>query len=68
MFDTKPTRRDWLVFLFMLILVPLAGEPKIHPFTGDFANFRVSFGSPVFLLFLLTMLLPMNISGSPATR
>ena len=53
MFDTKPTRRDWLVFLFMLILVPLAGEPKIHPFTGDFANFRVSFGSPVFLLFLL---------------
>ena len=48
-----PSRRDWLIFFFMLILVPLAGEPKIHPFTGDFAAFRVSFGSPVFLLFLL---------------
>ena len=47
------TRQDWLVFLFMLILVPLAGEPKFHPFNGDFASFRVSFGSPIFLLFLL---------------
>ena len=50
---TKLTRQDWLVFLFMLLLVPLAGEPKFHPFSGDFATFRVSFGSPVFLLFLL---------------
>ena len=49
----KPTRQDWLVLLFMIILVPLAGEPKMHPFSGDFANFRVSFGSPVFLLFLI---------------
>ena len=49
----RPTRQDWLVFLFMLILVPLAGEPKMHPFSGDFAHFRVSFGSPVFLLFLI---------------
>ena len=48
-----PSRRDWLIFFFMLIMVPLAGEPKIHPFTGDFESFRVSFGSPVFLLFLL---------------
>ncbi len=48
------TRRDWLKLLFMLVLVPLAGEPQIHPFAGtDFASFRVSFGSPVFLLFLL---------------
>ena len=53
MFLNHPSRHDWLVFLFMLILVPLAGEPKFHPFTGDFANFRVSFASPVFLLFLL---------------
>jgi len=53
MFRYPPTRRDWFVFLFMLFLVPLAGEPKVHPFTGDFASFRVSFGSPVFLLFLL---------------
>lgn len=51
--DGKPTRQDWLVLLFMIILVPLAGEPKMHPFSGDFANFRVSFGSPVFLLFLI---------------
>lgn len=42
-----------LVFCLMLILVPLAGEPKIHPFGGDLSTFRVSFGSPVFLLFLL---------------
>lgn len=41
------------IFLLMLILVPLAGEPKIHPFSGDLSSFRVSFGSPVFLLFLL---------------
>lgn len=51
--NSKPTRQDWLVFLFMIILVPLAGEPKMHPFSGDFANFRVSFGSPVFLIFLI---------------
>ena len=51
--ETKPSKQDWLVFLFMLLLVPLAGEPKFHPFDGDFASFRVSFGSPVFLLFLL---------------
>jgi len=51
--NSKPNRQDWLVLLFMVILVPLAGEPKMHPFSGDFANFRVSFGSPVFLLFLL---------------
>ena len=53
MFNHKPLRQDWFLFVFMLILVPIAGEPKIHPFTGDFENFRVSFGSPVFLLFLL---------------
>lgn len=37
----------------MLLLVPLAGEPKIQPFDGALDNFRVSFGSPVFLCFLL---------------
>ena len=51
--NANPTRQDWLVLLFMMILVPLAGEPKMHPFSGDFASFRVSFGSPVFLLFLI---------------
>ena len=46
-------RRDMWIFILMLILVPLAGEPKFHPFGGDFDSFRVSFGSPIFLLFLL---------------
>lgn len=41
------------IFLLMLVLVPLAGEPKIHPFSGELSSFRVSFGSPIFLLFLL---------------
>ena len=45
--------RDLLLFLLMLILVPLAGEPKFHPFGGEFNSFRVSLGSPIFLLFLL---------------
>ena len=31
--QNKRTRQDWLVFLFMLMLVPLAGEPKFHPVT-----------------------------------
>lgn len=46
-------RRNLIVFTLMLLLVPLAGEPKIHPFSGELASFRVSFGSPLFLLFLL---------------
>jgi two-component system sensor histidine kinase YcbA len=37
----------------MLILVPIAGEVKFHPFAGGFAYFQVSLGSPIFLLFLL---------------
>jgi len=45
--------RNLIIFLLMLILVPLAGEPKIHPFSGELSDFRVSFGSPIFLLFLL---------------
>lgn len=49
----KISRREWLLFFLMLFTVPLAGEPKFHPFDGSFASFRVSFGSPVFLLFLL---------------
>lgn len=53
MFAHSPAKHDWFVFLLMLLLVPLAGEPKIHPFSGDFSSFRVSFGSPIFLLFLL---------------
>ena len=56
--------RELFIFICMLIIVPLAGEPQIHPFGGDFQNFRVSFGSPLFLLFLLWLRrVPMLISG-----
>lgn len=55
---------DRTVFLLMLIFVPLAGEPKFHPFDGNFSTFQVSFGSPVFLLFLLWLRnFPMPICG-----
>ena len=47
------TSYDYFIFTLMLLLVPIAGEPQIHPFSDDFIAFRVSFGSPVFLLFLL---------------
>lgn len=47
--------RNLVLFIFMLLLVPLVGELKIHPFGGDFDTFRVSFGSPIFLLFLLSI-------------
>lgn len=56
--------RELFIFICMLIIVPLAGEPQIHPFGGDFQNFRVSFGSPLFLLFLLWLRrVPMVVSG-----
>lgn len=56
--------RNLLLFALMLLLVPLAGEPKFHPFTGDLASFRVSFGSPLFLLFLLWLRnVPFVLSG-----
>lgn len=42
-----------LAVLLMLIVVPLAGELKFFPFEGEFSAFRVSFGAPVFLFFLL---------------
>ena len=63
---TSPTRTryDYFIFILMLLLVPIAGEPQIHPFTDDFATFRVSFGSPVFLLFLLWLdKIPRLLSG-----
>lgn len=52
-------QNKWLIMLLMLLFVPLAGELKFHPLSGDFANFQVSLGSPVFLLFILS--LPKNI-------
>lgn len=39
-----------LIYIFMIISVPLAGEFKFYPFEGDL---RVSLGTPVFFLFLL---------------
>lgn len=41
--------RIWILLL-MMIAVPLAGEFKFYPFDD---TFRVSFGTPVFFLFLL---------------
>jgi two-component system sensor histidine kinase YcbA len=39
-----------LIYLFMIISVPLAGEFKFYPLEGDL---RVSLGTPVFFLLLL---------------
>ena len=56
--------RELFIFICMLLIVPLAGEPRIHPFGNEFSSFRVSFGSPMFLLFLLWIRnVPMAISG-----
>lgn len=43
-------REKLFIYLIMAISVPLAGEFKFYPFTGDL---RVSLGTPVFFLFLL---------------
>lgn len=56
--------RELFIFICMLLIVPLAGEPRIHPFGNEFSSFRVSFGSPMFLLFLLWIRnVPMAVSG-----
>lgn len=56
--------RELFIFICMLLIVPLAGEPRIHPFGNEFSGFRVSFGSPMFLLFLLWIRnVPMAVSG-----
>ena len=56
--------RELFIFICMLLIVPLAGEPRIHPFGNEFSSFRVSFGSPMFLLFLLWLRnVPMAVSG-----
>ncbi|WP_378955945.1 sensor histidine kinase [Pelosinus sp. sgz500959] len=46
-------KRTWLAILLMILIVPLVGELKFHPFDGEFSSFRVSFGAPAFLFFLL---------------
>ncbi len=45
--------KNLLALCLMLLVIPLAGELKFFPFGGDFHSFRVSFGSPAFLFFLL---------------
>jgi len=46
-------KKKWLALLLMILIVPLAGELKFYPFDSQFSSFRVSFGSPAFLFFLL---------------
>lgn len=48
--NKRDFKENLIIFVIMLVAVPLAGELKFHPFNGDF---RVSFGTPVFFLFLL---------------
>lgn len=51
----------WLLIIAMLIIVPIAGEIQFYLFTG---SFRISFGTPVFLFFLLYFRqLPPRFSG-----
>lgn len=50
-----------VLFLLMLMFVPLAGELNIHPFAN---TFRLSFGTPVFFFFLLSIRhIPPALSG-----
>ncbi|OIJ16928.1 hypothetical protein BKP45_20755 [Anaerobacillus alkalidiazotrophicus] len=50
MIKKKDSKDTLILFLVMLLAVPIAGELKFHPFHDDF---RVSFGTPAFFLFLL---------------
>ncbi|WP_371362609.1 Sensor histidine kinase GlnK [Sporomusa rhizae] len=57
-------KNNWLAFVLMIILVPLAGELKFYPFSNELSNFRVSFGSPAFLFFILwVQKLPLLLTG-----
>jgi two-component system sensor histidine kinase YcbA len=46
-------KKNCIAILLLILIVPLAGELKFYPFEGEFHTFRVSFGSPAFLFFLL---------------
>lgn len=46
-------KKTYLAILLMILIVPFAGELKFYPFAGEFSSFRISFGSPIFLFFLL---------------
>lgn len=46
-------KKTYLAILLMVFIVPIAGELKFYPFDSEFNSFRISFGSPIFLFFLL---------------
>lgn len=46
-------KKNYVAMLLLILIVPLVGELKFYPFEGEFHSFRVSFGSPAFLFFLL---------------
>lgn len=46
-------KKIYLAIFLMILIVPLAGELKFYPFDSEFSSFRISFGSPLFLFFLL---------------
>ena len=49
------------IFVYMMVIVPLAGELNFYPFND---NFRVSFGTPTFFFFLLWLRkIPPIVSG-----
>lgn len=57
----KLSKSSWLLFIAMVIMVPFAGEIQFYPYEGAF---RISFGTPIFLFFLLYFRqLPPRISG-----
>lgn len=57
-------KQKWLALLLMILIVPIAGELKFYPFDSEFSSFRVSFGSPAFLFFLLWVRnIPFLLSG-----
>jgi two-component system sensor histidine kinase YcbA len=45
-------KKNHMLLLFMIIFVPLSGEIKFYPFHDQY---RVSFGPPIFFLFLLLL-------------
>lgn len=55
-------KKNILIILLMMAVVSIAGELKVYPFGS---TFRISFGTPIFLLFLLLgRNLPMVSSGA----
>lgn len=51
--SAEQMKKKLLAIVLMILIVPLAGELKFFPFDSEFSSFRISFGSPMFLFFLL---------------